>query len=70
MEGHSQGVCWCVQWLPKVPFHVGIQFLQLPGALHKHAFRLFSVGFPWLLAPVCVLVLKQMLHKCFFFGLR
>lgn len=70
MESLSQGVCRCVQWLLKVPFHVGIQFLQLPRAVHKHEFQLFSVGFPWLLALVCVLVLNQMLHKCFFFGLR
>lgn len=58
MEGHSRRVCRRVRRPPKVPFHVGIQLLQLPGAAHKHEFQLFSLGFPWLLAPVCVLVLK------------
>lgn len=42
-------------------FHVGTGLLQLPGAANKHGFQLFSPGFPWFLAPVCVLVLKWML---------
>lgn len=58
LAGHSQRVCQCVQWPPNVPFHVGIQFLPLPGAAHNHEFQLFSLGFPWLLAAVSVLVLK------------
>lgn len=49
------------RWLLWVRFHVGIQFLQLPGATHKHEFQLFSLGFPWFLALVFVLVLKWML---------
>lgn len=49
------------RWLLWGRFHVGIQFLQLPGATHKHEFQLFSLGFPWFLALVFVLVLKWML---------